>query len=61
MAKGTSQKKADGSNLGCSLSDVLKARHLFDHGNVNDIIGKFDDADQLRNAVNQLQSLLHTV
>ena len=29
------------------------------HGNLAEIIGKFGDADQLRNAVNQLQSLLH--
>jgi hypothetical protein len=28
-------------------------------GNVNEIIGKFGGADQLRNAVNQLQSLLY--
>jgi hypothetical protein len=29
------------------------------HGNVNEIIGKFGGTDQLRNAVNQLQSLLY--
>ncbi len=29
------------------------------HGNVNEIIGKFGGADNLRNAVNQLQSLLY--
>ena len=29
------------------------------HGNVNEIIGKFNGADRLRNAVNQLQSLLY--
>ena len=29
------------------------------HGNVNEIIGKFGGADQLRTAVNQLQSLLY--
>jgi len=28
-------------------------------GNVNEIIGKFGGADQLRNAVNQLQALLY--
>ena len=28
-------------------------------GNVNEIIGKFGSADQLRNAVNQLQLLLY--
>ena len=29
------------------------------HGNVAEIIGKFGGADQLRNAVNQLQTLLY--
>ena len=29
------------------------------HGNGAEIIGKFGGADQLRNAVNQLQSLLY--
>ncbi len=29
------------------------------HGNVNEIISKFGGADQLRSAVNQLQSLLY--
>jgi hypothetical protein len=29
------------------------------HRNVNEIIGKFGGADQLGNAVNQLQSLLY--
>jgi hypothetical protein len=29
-------------------------------GNVNKNIGRFDGADQLRNAVNQLQSLLYS-
>lgn len=30
-----------------------------DHGNVNEIIGTFSGADQLRTADNQLQSLLY--
>jgi hypothetical protein len=29
------------------------------NGNVNEINGKFGGADQLRNAVNQLQTLLY--
>ncbi len=41
------------------LPDALKVRPISDHGNVNEIIGKFGGADQLRNAVNQLQSLLY--
>ncbi|MGB7768231.1 MAG: hypothetical protein WBN22_05180 [Verrucomicrobiia bacterium] len=36
-------------------------RPISDHGNVNEIIGKFGGADQLRNAVNQLQSLLYAM
>ena len=34
-------------------------RRISDHGDVNEIIGKFGGADQLRNVVNQLQSLLY--
>jgi type I restriction enzyme M protein len=45
-----------GENL---RQDVLKFRPISDHGNVNEITGKFGGADQLRNAVNQLQSLLY--
>ncbi|MGN6553703.1 MAG: hypothetical protein ACTHLW_08275 [Verrucomicrobiota bacterium] len=40
-------------------SDVLKLPPISHHGNVNEIIGKFGGADQLRTAVNQLQSLLY--
>jgi hypothetical protein len=42
-----------------TLPDVLKVRPISDHGNVNEIIGKFGGADHLRTAVNQLQSLLY--
>jgi hypothetical protein len=42
-----------------TLADVLKIRPISDHGNVNEIIGKFGGAVQLRSAVNQLQSLLY--
>ena len=41
------------------LPDVLKLPPISDHGNVNEIIGKFGGAGQLRSAVNQLQSLLY--
>ena len=41
------------------LPDVLKVQPISQHGNVNEIIGKFSGADQFRNAVNQLQSLLY--
>jgi hypothetical protein len=41
------------------LPDVLKVPPISQHGNVNEIIAKFGGADQLRNAVNQLQPLLY--
>jgi len=41
------------------LPDVLKVWPTSDHGNINEIIGKFGGADKLRNDVNQLQSLLY--
>jgi hypothetical protein len=49
---------ADGE-LQFTLPDVLKVPPITSRGNVNDIIGKFGGADQLRNAVNQLQWLLY--
>ncbi len=42
------------------LPDVLKLPPISHHGKVNEIIGKFGGADQLRTAVNQLQSLLYS-
>jgi type I restriction enzyme R subunit len=53
------EKYAADGELQFTLPDVLKVRPISDHGNVNEIIGKFGGADQLRNAVNQLQSLLY--
>jgi type I restriction enzyme R subunit len=41
------------------LPDLRKVPPISQHGNVNDIITKFGSADQLRNAVNQLQILPH--
>jgi type I restriction enzyme, R subunit len=41
------------------LPDVLKVQPNSNQGNVNEITGKFGGADQLRNAVNQLQTLMH--
>ena len=55
------EKYASDGELQFTLPDVLKVRPISDHGNVNEIIGKFGGADQLRNAVNQLQSLLYAV
>jgi type I restriction enzyme R subunit len=53
------EKYAADGELQFTLPDVLKVRPISDHGNVNEIIGKFGGADQLRNAVNQLQALLY--
>jgi type I restriction enzyme R subunit len=53
------EKYANDGELQFTLPDVLKVRPISDHGNVNEIVGKFGGADQLRNAVNQLQSLLY--
>ena len=49
---------ADGE-LQFTLPDVLKVPPISQHGNVAEIVGKFSGADQLRNAVNQLQLLLY--
>jgi len=56
---GTPLELAAGTAALRLLPDALKVRPISDHGNVNEIIGKFGGADQLRNAVNQLQSLLY--
>jgi len=41
------------------LLDVLELLPIFHHGNLNEIIGKCGAADQIRNVVNQLNSLLY--
>jgi type I restriction enzyme R subunit len=53
------EKYAVDGELQFTLPDVLKLPPISQHGNVNEIIGKFGGADQLRNAVNQLQTLLY--
>ena len=53
------EKYAADGELQFTLPDVLKVRPISDHGNVNEIIGKFGGAEQLRNAVKQLQTLLY--
>jgi hypothetical protein len=50
---------ATDGELQFTLPDVLKAPPNSRQHNVAEIIGKFGGADQLRNAVNQLQSLLY--
>ena len=51
-------KYATDGQLQFTLPDVLKAPPISQHDNAAEIIGKFGGADQLRNAVNQLQSLV---
>jgi type I restriction enzyme R subunit len=53
------EKYATDGELQFTLPDVLKLPPISQHGNVKEIIGKFGGADQLRNAVNQLQNLLY--
>jgi type I restriction enzyme R subunit len=53
------EKYASDGELQFTLPDVLKVRPISDHGNVNEIIGKFGGADQLREAVGKLQTLLY--
>jgi len=53
------EKYAADGELQFTLPDVLKLPPISQRGNVNEIVGKFGGADQLRNAVNQLQSLLY--
>jgi type I restriction enzyme R subunit len=53
------EKYAADGELQFTLPDVLKVPPISTHGNVGEIVGLFGGADQLRNAVNQLQSLLY--
>jgi type I restriction enzyme R subunit len=53
------EKYAIDGELQFTLPDVLKVAPLWRHGNVAEIVGKFGGADRLRNAVNQLQTLLY--
>jgi type I restriction enzyme, R subunit len=53
------EKYATDGELQFTLPDVLKLPPISHRGSVNEIVGKFGGAEQLRNAVNQLQSLLY--
>ena len=55
------EKYATNSKLQFTLLDVLKGPPILEHGNVNEIIGKFDGAEQLKDAVDKLRSLLCVV
>lgn len=54
------EKYASDGELQFTLPDVLKVPPISHHGNVNEIIGKFGGAEELRTAVTQLQSLLYS-
>lgn len=53
------EKYARDGEVQFTLPEVLKLPPISDHGNVNEIIGRFGGTDQLRTAVSQLQSLLY--
>jgi type I restriction enzyme R subunit len=53
------EKYAADGELQFTLPDVLKVPPLSDRGNVSEIVNVFGGADELRNAVNQLQTLLY--
>ena len=55
------EKYATDGELEFTLPDVLKVPPISQHGNVNEIAQKFGGSDQLRDAVNRLQSLLYAV
>jgi type I restriction enzyme R subunit len=54
------EKYAVDGELQFTLPDVLKVPPISQHGNVAEIVGMFGGADQLRNAVGQLQALLYS-
>jgi type I restriction enzyme, R subunit len=53
------KKYAADGELQFTLPDVLKLPPISQHANVAEIIGIFGGAEQRRNAVNQLQTLLY--
>jgi type I restriction enzyme R subunit len=55
------EKYATDGEVQFTLPDVLKVPPISGRGNVNEIMAKFGGSDQLRKAVNQLQSLLYAV
>lgn len=56
---GESVRDASDGELQFDLPELLKVPPISQHGNLNEIIGKFGGADQFRNAVNQLQTLVY--
>jgi type I restriction enzyme R subunit len=52
------EKYAADGELQFTLPEVLKVPPISQHGNVNEIVGRFGGAEQLRSAVNKLQTLL---
>ena len=56
---GSPQTMPTDGGLQFTLPDLLKVPPSSHRGKVNEIIGKSGDADQLRDAVSQLQTLLY--
>ena len=53
------EKYADHGTTQFAIPDILEVPPLSEHGNVMEIAGLFGGADKLREAVNELQSLLY--
>ena len=53
------EKYASDGEMQFTLPDVLKVRLISDQSNINKMICKFGGTDQLRNDLNQIQSLLY--
>lgn len=53
------EKYAADGEVQFTLPDVLKLPPISHHGNVNEIVGKFGGAENLRDAVNRLQAFLY--
>jgi type I restriction enzyme R subunit len=53
------EKYAEDGELQFTLPDVLKVSPISKHGNVAEIISKFGDVENLRQAVKQLQTVLY--
>jgi type I restriction enzyme, R subunit len=54
------EKYAMDGELQFTLPDVLKVAPIWRHGDVAQIVSRFGGVDELRNAVNRLQSLLYS-
>jgi type I restriction enzyme R subunit len=53
------EKYAEHGTAQLKIPDILKIPPISDFGNISEIIGFFGGAEPLRNAVNELQTLLY--